>query len=118
MGGLLGTLIFTTKVMMFMLFYVWFRATFPRFRFDQLMNLAWKVMLPLGLVNFLAVAILEEIRHVYAPPDSSFAWSLGIMASGWVLFGVAWIATSLANPLVTDNRPRRDLASLEVDSQI
>ena len=106
------------KIFFVILFFMWVRWSWPRFRFDQLMNLAWKVMLPLGLVNFLAVAILEELRHVYAPEGSSFAWSLGIIAAGWVLFAVAWFATSLANPLVTDNRPRRDLASLEVDSQI
>ena len=82
------------------------------------MNLAWKVMLPLGLVNFVAIAILEEVRHVYAPPDSSLAWTLGIVAAGWAIFAAAWLATSLANPLMTDNRPRRDLAPLEVDSQL
>jgi NADH-quinone oxidoreductase subunit H len=57
MGGLLGTLIFTTKVMMFMLFYVWFRATFPRFRFDQLMDLGWKWMIPLALGNIFVTGI-------------------------------------------------------------
>src|SRR5438270_914305 len=38
-GGILGAAIFFTKVMTFMMMYVWFRATFPRFRFDQLMDL-------------------------------------------------------------------------------
>jgi hypothetical protein len=75
-------------------------------------------MLPLGLVNFLAVAILEEIRHVYGPKDSTLAWTLGIIAAGWLVFALAWIVTSLANPLVTDNRPRRDLSPLSVDTQI
>jgi NADH-quinone oxidoreductase subunit H len=106
------------KIFLVIVFFMWVRWSWPRFRFDQLMNLAWKVMLPLGLVNFVAIAILEEIRHVYAPPYSSIAWTLGIVAAGWVLFAAAWLATSLANPLVTDNRPRRDLAPLEVDSQI
>ena len=36
------------------------RWSWPRFRFDQLMALAWKVMLPLGLVNLVAVAVLTE----------------------------------------------------------
>jgi len=103
------------KIFLVIVFFMWVRWSWPRFRFDQLMNLAWKVMLPLGLVNFLAVATLEEIRHVYAPEGSSFAWTLGIIVAGWVLFGVAWLVTSLANPLVTDNRPRRDLSSLEVE---
>ncbi|HUO84845.1 MAG TPA: NADH-quinone oxidoreductase subunit NuoH [Thermoanaerobaculia bacterium] len=50
-GAVLGTLIFVTKVMAFMVFYVWLRGTFPRFRFDQLMELGWKWMIPLALVN-------------------------------------------------------------------
>jgi len=56
-GGILGTLIFTAKVMMFMLFYIWFRATFPRFRFDQLMDLGWKWMIPLALGNIFVTGI-------------------------------------------------------------
>lgn len=57
MGGLLGTLIFATKVMLFMLGYIWIRATFPRFRFDQLMDLGWKFMIPLALANIFVTAI-------------------------------------------------------------
>ena len=57
LGGILGTLIFVTKVMIFMLVYVWFRATFPRFRFDQLMDLGWKWMIPLALGNIFVTAI-------------------------------------------------------------
>jgi len=51
LGGLLGAAIFFAKVMAFLLMYVWFRATFPRFRFDQLMDLGWKFMIPLALGN-------------------------------------------------------------------
>lgn len=56
-GGLLGAAIFFTKVMLFLLMYVWFRATFPRFRFDQLMDLGWKFMIPLALANIFVTAI-------------------------------------------------------------
>src|SRR5262245_51803280 len=57
MGGLLGTLIFFVKVMAFMMVYIWFRATFPRFRFDQLMDLGWKWMIPVALGNIFFTAI-------------------------------------------------------------
>jgi NADH-quinone oxidoreductase subunit H len=57
-GGILGTLIFVTKVMTFMMVYIWFRATFPRFRFDQLMDLGWKWMIPLALVNIFVTGIV------------------------------------------------------------
>ena len=56
-GGLLGCLIFVAKVMAFMLVYIWFRATFPRFRFDQLMELGWKYLIPLALANIFVTAI-------------------------------------------------------------
>jgi NADH-quinone oxidoreductase subunit H len=56
-GGLLGALIFFSKVMVFMLIYVWFRATFPRFRFDQLMDLGWKWLIPLSLANIVVTAL-------------------------------------------------------------
>jgi NADH-quinone oxidoreductase subunit H len=57
-GGILGAVIFTTKVMVFMLVYIWFRATFPRFRFDQLMDLGWKWLIPLALANIVVTGIL------------------------------------------------------------
>ena len=57
LGGLLGAAIFFTKVMLFLLMYVWFRATFPRFRFDQLMDLGWKFMIPLALANIFVTGI-------------------------------------------------------------
>lgn len=58
LGGLIGTLIFAGKVMFLMLVYVWFRGTFPRFRFDQLMDLGWKWMIPLALANIFVTGIL------------------------------------------------------------
>jgi len=46
------------KVMFFMMVYIWFRATFPRFRFDQLMDLGWKWMIPLSLANIFVTGII------------------------------------------------------------
>jgi len=40
---------FTTKVAAFMYLYIWYRGTFPRYRFDQLMSVGWKILLPTGL---------------------------------------------------------------------
>jgi NADH-quinone oxidoreductase subunit H len=44
---------FVIKTFALVFFFIWVRGTFPRFRFDQLMQLGWKVLLPLGLVNIL-----------------------------------------------------------------
>jgi len=49
--SLLQVLTFVVKVAAVLFFYMWIRWTIPRFRYDQLMNLGWKVMLPLALVN-------------------------------------------------------------------
>jgi NADH-quinone oxidoreductase subunit H len=57
LGGVIGAGIFFVKVMLFLLMYVWFRATFPRFRFDQLMDLGWKFMIPLALANIFVTGI-------------------------------------------------------------
>jgi NADH-quinone oxidoreductase subunit H len=42
---------FIIKVCAVLFFFIWIRWTIPRFRYDQLMNLGWKVMLPLALLN-------------------------------------------------------------------
>ena len=44
------------------------RWTIPRFRFDQLMNLAWKVMIPLGLINLVCVMVVMQYRRPTDPP--------------------------------------------------
>jgi len=49
---------FVAKVAVFMYLYIWYRGTFPRYRFDQLMKLGWKVMLPMGLGVLIATAIV------------------------------------------------------------
>ena len=50
---ILGVLFFFVKTGFFILFFMWVRWTIPRFRFDQLMNLGWKYMIPLALINIL-----------------------------------------------------------------
>ncbi len=45
------------KVALFIFLYFWLRATLPRFRYDQLMGLAWKLLLPLVLLNIVVTAV-------------------------------------------------------------
>ncbi len=55
---------FLAKVSAFIFCYIWFRSTFPRYRFDQLMALGWKWLIPLALTNIVvtAFAILAHPR--------------------------------------------------------
>jgi NADH-quinone oxidoreductase subunit H len=54
---------FSAKVAGFMYMYIWYRGTFPRYRFDQLMQMGWKVLLPMGLgvlILTASVALLQQ----------------------------------------------------------
>jgi NADH-quinone oxidoreductase subunit H len=59
---ILKLVVFLLKIAIFILFYMLVRWTIPRFRFDQLMGLAWKVMIPLSVLNLAAVMVVEEYR--------------------------------------------------------
>jgi NADH-quinone oxidoreductase subunit H len=55
-------LIITGKVSLFILFFMLIRWTIPRFRFDQLIVLAWKVLIPLAMANLICVAVVKEFH--------------------------------------------------------
>lgn len=60
----LGTLILFLKIGFFVFFFMWIRWTVPRFRYDQLMNLGWKIMIPLSIANIaLTAGILILFQH-------------------------------------------------------
>ncbi len=59
LGALVGFAILMTKVIFFCVLQIVIRWTLPRFRFDQLMNLGWKILLPLSLVNLMLYGALK-----------------------------------------------------------
>ena len=57
---------FVAKVACFMYLYIWYRGTFPRYRFDQLMRVGWKVLLPVSLGILIVTAIVGVRQELWA----------------------------------------------------
>jgi NADH-quinone oxidoreductase subunit H len=102
--ALARVVVLLVKVMSVILFFMLVRWSWPRFRFDQLMSLAWKVMLPLGMVNLVVVAVMVE----YEPQLTSALGGshLALVACLWAIAIAAWLVAGVVAPLSTDNRPR------------
>ena len=62
LGAIASVLIFTVKTAFFVSVFIWVRWTLPRFRYDQLMRLGWKALLPLALLNLLWIAALVALK--------------------------------------------------------
>ena len=58
-------IIFIGKTVAVYLLLIWLRATFPRFRLDQLMNFAWKTLIPVSIINFFVIAIEVTIINQF-----------------------------------------------------
>jgi NADH-quinone oxidoreductase subunit H len=102
--AILRILVLQAKIFVVIVFFMWVRWSWPRFRYDQLLNLAWKIMLPLGIVNLVVLAVLYELRHASDPTSTNLTWSLIVTAGCWITFLLAWLVTTFINPTVTDNR--------------
>ena len=79
----LGGFWFIAKVMAYIYVFLWIRFTFPRYRFDQLMRLGWHYLIPLSIVNVMAVATALVLYR-------QAGWN------GFAAFGVTFVATILA----------------------
>ncbi|MGF1924912.1 MAG: NADH-quinone oxidoreductase subunit NuoH [Bacteroidia bacterium] len=60
---LIGTAVLFLKIFMFIFFFMWVRWTIPRFRYDQLMNLGWKGLIPLAIANIVITGIVIAIAE-------------------------------------------------------
>jgi NADH-quinone oxidoreductase subunit H len=84
-GWMWGCLWFLLKLLVFLFVFVWFRATLPRFRYDQLMDLGWKVLIPLALGWFLLLAALDVGRAENWNPLVVGGVSIAVMLLGAAL---------------------------------
>jgi NADH-quinone oxidoreductase subunit H len=98
--AILRIIVLNGKVLLMILFFMVARWSWPRFRFDQLMSLAWKVMLPLGVVNLLLMAVLTEYRQALG------GRLLTTAVISWFVTIVACIVGGMMAPLSLDNRPK------------
>lgn len=62
---IIGVLAFFVKIFAFIFFFMWVRWTLPRFRYDQLMNLGWKMLIPLAIANIVLTGIITLINDTY-----------------------------------------------------
>ena len=61
LGPLLGMAVLFLKIFAFIFFFMWVRWTIPRFRYDQLMNLGWKILIPLAIANIVLTGIVTAL---------------------------------------------------------
>ncbi|HEY6564983.1 MAG TPA: complex I subunit 1 family protein, partial [Pirellulaceae bacterium] len=116
--ALLRIAVFQVKIVACVLFFMLVRWSWPRFRFDQLMTLAWKVMLPLGLVNLASVAIMTELRQSGVLGLSPRGQGAADVCIGWGVFLVTWLSVAWISPIVSENQPQPRLRRFGVDPQL
>jgi NADH-quinone oxidoreductase subunit H len=61
-NGVPGIVWLMLKVSVFLFIYLWFRATFPRYRYDQIMRLGWKIFIPLTLIWIVVLGIMIKAK--------------------------------------------------------
>jgi len=101
-NSLLPLVWFTLKVLGFLYFFIWIRATMPRLRYDMLMKFGWQGLLPIALVNILLLAV-------------GLALNYGVALAAWaVIFSISLIFFAKSKPaqLFTANSRRAETIKL------
>jgi NADH-quinone oxidoreductase subunit H len=89
-AGIHGAFWFLAKVGAYIYVFLWFRFTFPRYRFDQLMRLGWRFLIPLALVNVIGAAVAIALSEQWGwPPSVSVLVTLAatIAVAVWLAAG-------------------------------
>ncbi len=86
-AGILGAFWFLAKVFLFLYSFMWFRFTFPRYRFDQLMRLGWHFLIPVSLVNVMGVGAALVLQRQAGWP----LWQGLVLGTVVTLAVAAWL---------------------------
>jgi NADH-quinone oxidoreductase subunit H len=62
---LIGVAVLFAKIFAFIFFFMWIRWTIPRFRYDQLMHLGWKTLIPLAIANIVLTGVIATLYNHY-----------------------------------------------------
>jgi NADH-quinone oxidoreductase subunit H len=89
---------FLGKTIAFLFFFVWLRGTLPRLRYDQFMDLGWKLLVPVSLVWIVAVTVIRALRNSETVSTQQF------MIGGAVVVVILVAATFL----IPDRKPEKD----------
>jgi NADH-quinone oxidoreductase subunit H len=95
-GPVIKLIVLCGKMMGFIVLAMLIRWTIPRFRFDQLMGLAWKVFIPLAFLNVLAVMVVRQLALTYG-------WGNGVQ---WVILFVSSIGLLIGAALLNLQQPQ------------
>ena len=90
---------FLGKCTFFLSVYIWLRATLPRLRYDQLMSLGWKSLLPAALANFIVVMIWIYCTRLYGPVGG---WASVAVAAVLIAAIIQAVKRNTANPVFED----------------
>ncbi len=103
--AILRIIVLLVKVMGVILFFMLARWSWPRFRYDQLMDIAWKVMIPCGLTNLVVVAVWVEYGEQFDEISSACGWILGLVFIGWIVLRLSWLVFTLFDPTASITIP-------------
>jgi NADH-quinone oxidoreductase subunit H len=90
---------FLGKCTFFLSVYIWLRATLPRLRYDQLMSLGWKSLLPAALANFIVVMIWIYCTRLYGPVGG---WASVAVAAVVIAAIIQAVKRNTSNPVFED----------------
>jgi NADH-quinone oxidoreductase subunit H len=107
---LLSAAIFLAKVLFFLFFFIWVRWTLPRFRYDQLMSLGWKVLLPIIITYIVLIATLILVLDM-AGLQRGFTYGLILFAVNAVLLFILFFILDRGR-IVSPAYGRADAAEL------